>query len=173
MSLWYVVRLNTYLDLVSYLKDTKIRFNCKSNLMSAIGNLSKSQHLASYVSRHDTMAYDRLMQSLDFLKCSIENLQSDIKKTLNFDTFLRVFVPPTGAQYHLLTVLLRYHQVQTNMAGNKIASLNVQWDFPSKRVHIDMKSYVNNLLLSLNWPMPKKPQLLPITATPIAFDQKT
>ncbi len=35
-----------------------------------------------------------------------------------------------------------------------------------------MKSYVNNLLLSLNWPMPKKPQLLPFTATPIAYGQK-
>jgi hypothetical protein len=46
------------LDLVSYLQDTKIRFNCKSNLTSAIGNFSKLQHLASYVSRHNTMAYD-------------------------------------------------------------------------------------------------------------------
>jgi hypothetical protein len=73
---------------------------------------------------------------------------------------------------HLLTVLQQYHQVQTNMAGNKIVGLNVQWDFPSKQVRTDMKSYVNDLLLNLNWPMPKKPQLLPFTATPIAFSQK-
>ena len=74
---------------------------------------------------------------------------------------------------HLLVVLLQqYHQVQTNMAGNKITGLNVQWDFPSKQVCIDMKSYVNNLLLNLNWHMPKKPQLLPFTATPIAYGQK-
>jgi hypothetical protein len=58
MSLWYVMHLNTYLDLGSYLKDTKIRFNCKSNLTSAIGNSSKLGHLASYVSRHNAMAYD-------------------------------------------------------------------------------------------------------------------
>ncbi len=58
MSLWYVVHLNTYLNLVSYLIDTKIRFNCKSNLTSAIGNFSKSRHLASYISRHNAMAYD-------------------------------------------------------------------------------------------------------------------
>jgi hypothetical protein len=74
---------------------------------------------------------------------------------------------------HLLMVLQRYHQVQTNMAGNKIAGLNVQWDFPSKQVCIDMISYVNNLLLSLNWPTPKKPQLSPFTAIPIAYGQKT
>ncbi len=33
---------------------------------------------------------------------------------------------------HLLVVLQQYHQVQTNMAGNKIVGINVQWDFPSK-----------------------------------------
>ncbi len=53
--------------------------------------------------------------------------------------------------------LQRYHQVQTNMAGDKIVGLNVQWDFHSKQVRIVMKSHVNDLLLSLNWPMPKKP----------------
>jgi hypothetical protein len=73
---------------------------------------------------------------------------------------------------HLLAVLQRCHQVQTNMAGDMIAGLNVQWDFPSKRVRIDMKSYVNNLLLSLNWPMPKKPQLSLFTATPVSYGQK-
>jgi hypothetical protein len=58
MSVWYEVRLNTYLDLVSYLQDTKIWFNCKANLTSAIGDISKLRHLASYVSRHNAMAYD-------------------------------------------------------------------------------------------------------------------
>ncbi len=74
---------------------------------------------------------------------------------------------------HLLLVLQRYHQVSTNIEGNKIAGLNVQWDFPRKQVRIIMRSYVKDLLLSLNWPMPKKPQLLPFTTTPIAYSQKT
>jgi hypothetical protein len=73
---------------------------------------------------------------------------------------------------HLLVVLQRYHQVKTNVADNKIAGLNVQWDFPSEQVRIDMKSYVNDLLLSLNWRMPKKSQFLPFTATPILCGQK-
>jgi hypothetical protein len=75
---------------------------------------------------------------------------------------------------HLLADLQWYHQVQTNMAmtGDKIVGLNVRWDFPSKLVHINMKSYVTNLLLNLNWPMPQKPQLLPFTETPIAYGQK-
>jgi hypothetical protein len=70
---------------------------------------------------------------------------------------------------HLLSVRQRYHHVQTNMAGSKIVGSNVQWDFPSKRVCINMRSHVKDLLLSLNWPVPKKPQLLPFTATPIAY----
>ncbi len=59
MPLWYVVHLNTDLDLGSYLKDTKIRFNCKLNLTSAIGDFSKLQNLASYVFCHNAMAYDK------------------------------------------------------------------------------------------------------------------
>jgi hypothetical protein len=74
---------------------------------------------------------------------------------------------------HLLAVLQRYHQVQTNMAGDKIVGLSVQWGFPSKQVRIDMKAYVNGLLLNLNWPTPKQPQLSPFTATPIAYGQTT
>jgi hypothetical protein len=36
----------------------KIRFDPQLNLTSAIGNFSKSHHLASYVSRHNAMVYD-------------------------------------------------------------------------------------------------------------------
>jgi len=37
---------------------------------------------------------------------------------------------------HLLKRLKKYHQIQTNMAGDKIAGINVQWDFPGRRVRI-------------------------------------
>ena len=51
---------------------------------------------------------------------------------------------------HLSTLLKKYHQIQTNMAGNKIAGINVQWDFPSRRVHIDIRTYIDTLLLTLD-----------------------
>jgi hypothetical protein len=57
---------------------------------------------------------------------------------------------------HLLAVLQKYHQIPTNILDNKIAGFNVQWDFMGKQVRIDMRSYIKDLLLSLNWPMPKK-----------------
>ena len=74
---------------------------------------------------------------------------------------------------HLLRLLKKYHQIQTNMAGNKIAGINVQWDFLGRRVCIDMQTYIVNLLLTLNWPKPRKPQLSPFIATHFAYGKKT
>ncbi len=34
------------------------------------------------------------LQSLDFMKCSVENLQSDIEKTCNFVTFYEFLTHP-------------------------------------------------------------------------------
>ncbi len=61
-SMWRVLPL-TWISNLSW--DLKIRFNSKSNLTSAIGNFSKLQHLASYVSRHDAMAYNKYMYLSD------------------------------------------------------------------------------------------------------------
>jgi hypothetical protein len=74
---------------------------------------------------------------------------------------------------HLLELLKKYHQIQTNMARDKIAGINVQWDFLGRRVCIDMRTYIDTLLLTLDWPTPHKRQLSPFIATPIAYDQKT
>jgi hypothetical protein len=51
---------------------------------------------------------------------------------------------------HLLMLLKKYHQIQTNMAGDKIAGINIQWDFPGQRVCIDMQTYIDTLLLTLD-----------------------
>ncbi len=54
-----MVRGASYHLLGSHLfQDSKIRFDFKLNLTSAISSFSKSWHLASYVSRHNAMAYD-------------------------------------------------------------------------------------------------------------------
>jgi hypothetical protein len=58
MSLWYVARLTTYLDLESH-EIQRSGFNFKSNLTSAIGDLANRGILASYVSHHKAMAYDK------------------------------------------------------------------------------------------------------------------
>jgi hypothetical protein len=57
MSLLYVARLTTYLDLKSH-EILRSGFDFKLNLTSAIGDLAICGCLASYVSRHKAMAYD-------------------------------------------------------------------------------------------------------------------
>jgi hypothetical protein len=57
MSLWYVVRFTTFLDLESH-KIQRSGFDLKLNLTSAIGDLANCGFLASYVSHHEAMAYD-------------------------------------------------------------------------------------------------------------------
>ncbi len=58
MSLWYVARLVTYLDLASIFKIQRSGFDFKSNLTSAIGYSANCGFLASYVSCHKAMTYD-------------------------------------------------------------------------------------------------------------------
>ncbi len=55
-SMWCVLPLTWISNLF---QDSKVWFDFKSNLTSAISNFSESRHLASFVSRHNAMAYDR------------------------------------------------------------------------------------------------------------------
>ncbi len=54
-GMWRILPLTWILNLF---RDSKIRFNFKSNLTSAISDFRELQHLASYVSCYNAMAYD-------------------------------------------------------------------------------------------------------------------
>jgi hypothetical protein len=57
MSLWYTARLTTYLDLASALRfKDLVRLQVKSYISDRL--IIELQHLASYVSCHNAMAYD-------------------------------------------------------------------------------------------------------------------
>jgi hypothetical protein len=57
MSLGYVARLTTYLDLESILRlEDPVRLQVDSYISDK--QFGQLQHLASYVSRHNAMAYD-------------------------------------------------------------------------------------------------------------------
>jgi hypothetical protein len=58
MSLWYVARLITYLDLASIFKIQKIRVRLQVESYISDWLFSGLRLLASYVSRHKAMAYD-------------------------------------------------------------------------------------------------------------------
>ncbi len=59
-----MAHLTTYLDLES-LNIWRSGFEFKSNLTSAIGDLANHNILASYVSRPNAMAYDKLPTSME------------------------------------------------------------------------------------------------------------
>ncbi len=58
-SEWGLITVGMSQKYISNLfQDSKIQFDFKLNLTSVISDLSKLQHLASYVSCHNAMAYD-------------------------------------------------------------------------------------------------------------------
>ncbi len=69
---------------------------------------------------------------------------------------------------YLLSVLKKFHGVQYNMAGNKFASMDIEWNYAVCRCHISMPGYISTLLLKFKHPHPAKPWLSPYKCLPIA-----
>jgi hypothetical protein len=63
----------------------------------------------------------------------------------------------------LLNLLKKYHGVQCNMAGDKLAGIAICWDYPRKHCRLSMPGYINNLLIKFKHPCPRKPQFSPPT----------
>ena len=73
----------------------------------------------------------------------------------------------------LLDILKRYHGVQFNIAGDKLAGISIKWDYAGKRCCLSMPGYVDNLLIKFKHPHPLKRRLLPYTCLPIFYGAKT
>jgi hypothetical protein len=73
----------------------------------------------------------------------------------------------------LLDILKKYHGVQFNMAGNKLAGIAITWDYPNRRCRISMPGYIDNLLIKFKHPWPSKPRLSPHACLPIAYGAMT
>ena len=73
----------------------------------------------------------------------------------------------------LLDLLKKFHGVQFNMAGDKLAGISIQWDYPGKRCRLSMPGYIDNLLLKFKHPRPTKPRLSPYACIPISYGTKT
>ena len=59
------------------------------------------------------------------------------------------------------------------MAGNKLAGILIQWDYPGKRYRLSMPSYIDNLLLKFKHPRLLKPLLSPYACLPISYGAKS
>ncbi len=73
----------------------------------------------------------------------------------------------------LLELVKKIHSVQCNMAGDKLASIAIQWDYPGKCCRLSMPGYIDNLLLKFKHPCPLKPRFFPYACLPISYGTKT
>jgi hypothetical protein len=60
-----------------------------------------------------------------------------------------------------------------NMAGNKFAGIDIEWDYAAHRCCISMPGYISTLLLKFKHPHPTKPQLSPCKCLPITYCSKS
>jgi hypothetical protein len=64
--------------------------------------------------------------------------------------------------------------VQYNMAGNKFAGMDIEWDYTACRCCISMPGYISTLLLKFKHPhTPAKPQISPYKCLPISYGAKS
>jgi hypothetical protein len=74
---------------------------------------------------------------------------------------------------YLLDILKKFHGVQYNMAGDKFAGMDIEWNYASRRCCISMPGYISLLLLKYRHPQPTKLQLSPYKCLPIAYGAKS
>jgi hypothetical protein len=59
------------------------------------------------------------------------------------------------------------------MAGDKLAGIAIQWDYPGKCCRLCTPGNIGNLLLKFKHTCPLKPRLSPYTCLPISYGTKT
>ncbi len=73
---------------------------------------------------------------------------------------------------YLLDILKKFHGLQYNMAGNKFAGMDMEWNYAAHRCRISMPGYISSLLLKFKHPHPTKPLLSPYKCLPITYGAK-
>jgi hypothetical protein len=74
---------------------------------------------------------------------------------------------------YLLSILKKFHGVQYNMASNKFAGMDIEWNYTACHCCISMPGYISTLLLKFKHPHPAKPWLSPYKCLPIAYSAKS
>jgi hypothetical protein len=74
---------------------------------------------------------------------------------------------------YLLDILKKFHGVQYNMAGNKFAGMDIEFNYAARCCRISMPGYISLLLLKFKHPHPAKPWLSPYKCLPITYGAKS
>ena len=64
---------------------------------------------------------------------------------------------------HFLKILDRHYEITADWEGNKLAGINLEWNYTEqlsiRTSHISMNGYINKLLIKYGHPRPRKPQI--------------
>jgi hypothetical protein len=75
---------------------------------------------------------------------------------------------------YLLSILKKFLGVQYNMANDKFAGMDIEWNYTACRCRISMPGYnISTLLLKFKHPHPAKPWLSPYKCLPITYGTKS
>jgi hypothetical protein len=74
---------------------------------------------------------------------------------------------------YLLGILKKFHGIQYNMAGNKFAGMDIEWNYAALRCRISMLGYISTVLLKFKHPHLAKSWLSPYKCLPIAYSAKS
>jgi hypothetical protein len=106
------------------------------------------------------LLYSRLLTEGFYEAASMPGLWRSLQFCLIVDDFGVEYVGIKHFNF-LLNLLKKYHGVQRNMAGDKLAGIAICWDYPRKRCQLSMPGYINNLLIKFKHPCPRKLQFSP------------
>ena len=78
---------------------------------------------------------------------------------------------------NLASVLKKHHDISQDWEGKKFAGIDLDWNYATKHCdrtfRLSMKIYIKNLLVKLNHPMPRKPQLYLHKCRKVKYSRKT
>ena len=77
---------------------------------------------------------------------------------------------------HLAKTLKKHHTISQDWESKKFSSIDLTWTYTpndaERTCRLSMKNYIANLLVALNHPAPKKPQLSPHQCREIKYGSK-
>jgi hypothetical protein len=73
---------------------------------------------------------------------------------------------------YLLNILKKFHGIQYNMACDKFAGMDIEWNYAARHCCISMPGYISTLLFKFKHPHPAKPWLSPCKCLPITYGAK-
>jgi hypothetical protein len=73
----------------------------------------------------------------------------------------------------LVDLLKKYHGIQLNLAGDKLAGIAIKWDYHNRCCRLSIPGYIDNILTKFKHPLPRRAQCSPHKCLPIAYGAKT